>query len=241
MNDSRRRCFRVAEACAIMILLPCAPIVEAQTRIEDAVEITAVAIRHSPTTKGYATVEFEMRNRSPQVITAWSARVVARYADGYAESKDAKVDEVAYLLPPQKHLAWKPGSVRKGRVDLFVGALNDLPISAEVMVQMLIFENRTAVGDETEIWSVKKLRMTMAKDEEEKANQIDEALSSQDPKGRLRAVLDRRQTKNADSVRQVYGMLEYGTPLSAVRVVAAAFREYQKLLAHHSDVHLKEK
>lgn len=108
MNDSRRRCFRVAEACAIMILLPCAPIVEAQTRIEDAVEITAVAIRHSSTTKGYATVEFEMQNRSPQVITAWSARVVAKYADGYAESRDAKVDEVAHLLPPKNILHGSP-------------------------------------------------------------------------------------------------------------------------------------
>lgn len=107
-------------------------------------------------------------------------------------------------------------------------------------MRVLVFEDRTAIGDEPEIWSFKKMRMTLAKHEEEKANEIEAAVDSQDPKARLRAILDRRQRQQGDSVQQVYGLLEHGAALAAVRTVSAQFREYQKLLASHADIRKKE-
>lgn len=239
--DSGRQFVRAAELYTLIILVQCcAQVVGAQTRMEDAVEVATVAIRDSPTGKGYATVEFEMRNKSPQVITAWAARVVATYANGQTESGDAKVDEVAYLLPVQKHLAWKPGSVRKGQVSVFRSTANDLPVSAQVTVRMLVFEDRTAIGDEWEISSFRKGRMTIASQEEQKANQIEAALSSPDPKARLREILDRRQRLVLDWAQQLYLAIERGMPLPAARAAAASFREYQTLLANHADIRKKE-
>jgi len=105
-------------------------------------------------------VDIEVQNMSAKTITAFTVSVSTRLGDGTEKSRETSVDCLGKIIDPGEHAdqPFTPGSVRHLRGDADRDRDGLAPIYVDGQVTMVIFEDRTAIGDPSAIREALQLR-----------------------------------------------------------------------------------
>lgn len=134
-----------------------------QAQIAASVAVERIQVGEPGSGANLVPVTFQLKNTSAQAIYAFSYAVTARYADGSSQSQSGSVDLLALYAQRMRISAadehFLPPLLRPGEVfscppqSVPVSRRNEPPVGAEVEIRMLVFEDRTAIGDERQIAS----------------------------------------------------------------------------------------
>jgi hypothetical protein len=148
-------------------------------------------------------VTAELENFSGKTITAYAVTFIAGYADGVQREQSLTEDilgetvlsRVPGVTVPTSAGTLNPHEVRPVKMSLPLGAGALPPVSATARVTMIIFEDRTAVGDPHWIQTVFDGRRT--------SSQQDEALLTE-----LRELLARPEIRRSGEPEQTSALRE---------------------------------
>lgn len=170
MND---RILKAATSCLVFAVFSPA----ADKAPSDILQVISVDLRsgEATTPPSQVRVELKLTNKSTRIVTAFRYELVATYADGRVEKKEAAVEEVSLLanelirerlgaagaasgaLPESRPLA--PGATRT-LLALVPRSPQEAqpPVSVTARVTMVALDDRTASGSESELLALQRSR-----------------------------------------------------------------------------------
>jgi len=188
----------------------------------DVLQVVSVALLpgEAGAAPGQVQVELKLTNNSPRIVTAYRYELVATYADGKIEKKEAAVDEVSLLaneLMRQRLGAATggPGAPPEGR-PLAPGATRSLkaliprspqaqpPVSVAARVTMVALDDCTASGDESELLALQRSRRSQLEVISAIVSDLQAIKTHSEPAGFAHQLAaEARKTPSADPVSRV--------------------------------------
>ena len=94
-------------------------------------------------------IDIELKNISGKTVTAIGLVLVSHYPDSQERQSDVSIDRVGSIIEsnPDKRPPFLPGTVEHTESSVGLGPAGSLPLFVEGRVTMVIFADRTAVGD----------------------------------------------------------------------------------------------
>ena len=174
------------------------------------------------------------KNISGLTITALSYSIQARYPDGSTNSAGGgNVDSVALLLPGNEKGAFAPGVINMLTADIPLDSRGAVPVAAEVTLRMLVFDDRSAIGDAGEISRVALSRRGNAKMMSDVLDAVGKALQSPDPKREMDALLAKHRSEGMVWV-QLGPLFDHGP--AAMDAVLSSYRATRDLFLRQSEL-----
>jgi hypothetical protein len=189
----------------------------------------------------HAVVEITLRNTSRSTVTAWAYSIEAHYADGSKRCANAMVDDISALLGTDSDArAFRMSTVRSFSATLPLDANGNAPVSAVTTLKMAALDDRSALGDDSEIRHLEASRRSQAASMTKMLDDIERVRKSDDPKAALRALIADQSAKPNQlsgtpqpiALLQLVPLVDQG-PAALDRVVSM-YRSYRDLLLQHS-------
>jgi hypothetical protein len=244
--------------------VPSAASLKHDDAVEAALKVKGISVRSpftSPQLQGASVVplEIEFVNVSHQAITAFEYRVRIRFSDGRDAPSEGGEDLIkdmatARLLPEiaDPNATFAPGAHRKIARNLTFRAGGAMPVGVEVYPSMVLFEDRTALGDANAIAKAAAHRKAEAEYMAGLIADLDSAASSNDPATTLASRIAQlkkdppskssykraRDLEGFSDVVQLFGKINNGHDIGreAFKGQLDEMRAQQKMLAEQSTI-----
>lgn len=232
--------------------------VEAALQVKHA-SVSSSQISTVPAGAMMVSLAIEFENNSKQVITAFSYHLRLRFAGGREAPSEGGEDLIKNLAIAKNQpeiaspsLTFSPGTTRQITRNFTVRSAGVAPVAVEVFPSMVVFEDRTALGDAGEITKMAASRKTEAEYLASLIADLEGVAASKDPATALATRIARlkqeapsaqnsKQAKDLEGfsdVVRLFGKISNGHDIGreAFKGQLDEIRAQQKMLAEHSSL-----
>ncbi|MGB7620836.1 MAG: hypothetical protein WBN92_00645 [Terriglobia bacterium] len=243
---------------------PSSPALTHNAAIEAALQVKRATLSVAnnsaqPSGASRVSLDIELQNNSRQVITAFHYQLRLRFADGRTAPSEGSEDLIKNLaiarMQPEiasPSLTFSPNTTRQITRNFAVRSGGTIPLSVEVFPSLVVFEDRTAIGDPGEIEKAAASRKAEAEYLAGLIADLTNVAASKDPASALASRIDRlrkegpsapqaQRIKDLEGFSDVVGL--FGKINNGHDIGKEAFqgqldemRAQQKMLAEHSSL-----
>jgi hypothetical protein len=180
----------------------------------------------------HAVVTVTLSNSHSKTVTAWGQYVEGQYADGSKQSNYLVTDDVTALLHgnPEDRM-FRADATRELDVALPLDANGAPPVIISASVKMVVYDDRSAVGDAREIDRLAVARRSMALHWSATIDDIETIRKMPDPKAALKAYIT-DHPEGGVMLQQLVPLFDAGP--AAVDAALSVYKETRDLLLQHS-------
>jgi hypothetical protein len=180
----------------------------------------------------HAVVTVTLLNTQRKTVTAWGQYVEGRYADGSKQNNYLVLDDITALLRGNpEDRTFRTSTTRNLDVALPLDANGAPPVTVTASLKMVVFDDRSAVGDGREIDRLAATRKSMAASWSATIDDIERIRSRPDPKAAMREYIIVHPQGGA-MLGQLLPLFDAGP--AAVDSVVSMYKETRDLLLQHS-------